>query len=90
MAVTDIAALTSADAVAAFLQRLSYPTDKRMAIPPHAAGLADGERNIREMQLVSECPDGFLRVVFVQLKSLQPRPARSWYGRPGSRARTTF
>jgi hypothetical protein len=66
----DVAALTSVDAVTSFLHRLGYPTSKRAAVPVHALGLADADKSIREMQLLSESPDGFLRVLFVQLKSV--------------------
>src|SRR4051812_12224680 len=66
----DVSRLTSADAVAAFLAKLGYPTAHRQSIPPDAVGLADAEKNIQHMELLSEDPEGFLRVVFAQLRSV--------------------
>ncbi|MGH7176273.1 MAG: hypothetical protein ACREJC_02730, partial [Tepidisphaeraceae bacterium] len=65
----DISRLTSADALAAFFQRLGYSTSKRSTIPAQAVGL-DGLSDIWHIELVSEDADGFLRVVFVQLRSV--------------------
>ena len=65
----DLSRLISVDALAAFFQRLGYSTAKRATIPAQAVGL-DGVGDIRQIELVSEDADGFLRVVFVQLRSV--------------------
>ena len=65
----QLAAVTSADALAALLHNLGYPTDKRSSLSPEALGLADHSA-IRHLELLSEDSDQFLRVYFVQVKSI--------------------
>ena len=67
----QIAELTSADALAAFFAKLGYPTDARIALTPEAVGVAGESPNlIKKVELLSEDPEQFLRVVFAQPKSL--------------------
>ncbi len=67
----DISALATADAVAAFLTRLGYPTDARQPLSPTAFGLStDTADAIRSMELLAEDAEQFLRVVFVELRSV--------------------
>ncbi|HEY3966840.1 MAG TPA: Eco57I restriction-modification methylase domain-containing protein, partial [Planctomycetaceae bacterium] len=67
----DIAGLVSADAVAAFFQHLGYDTARRSGLTPQAIGLTgDAAAPIKSIEILSEDAEGFLRVVFVQLKSL--------------------
>lgn len=70
LSVKDIARLTSADALAAFFHRLGYPTERRAVLPPEALGLADTDKSIAAMELLSADDDAFLRVIFVQLRSV--------------------
>ncbi len=67
----DLAGLTSPDALAAFLSRLGYDTSRRTVLTPTSLGLSgDTATSIRSIELLSEDEDGFLRVLFVQPKSL--------------------
>lgn len=66
----QIAQLTSADAIAAFLHDLGYPTGKRRTLAPKGLNLGDTERAVTHAEIVSEDDDGFLRVVYVSLKSV--------------------
>lgn len=66
----DVSALTSVDALTAFLARLGYPTGKRQVIPPDAIGLADSDKSVQHLELLSEDDEGFLRVIFAQLRSV--------------------
>ena len=67
----DLAGLTSADALAAFLSRLGYDTSRRTVLTPSSLGLSgDTASSIRSIELLSEDEDEFLRVLFVQPKSL--------------------
>lgn len=67
----DISALTSPDALAAFLARLDYKTDSRTPLTPQALGLTGETANaIKKVELLSEDEDQFFRVVFAQPKSL--------------------
>lgn len=67
----DIAGLVSADALAAFFQGLGYETSRRSTLTAQATGLAgDAAAQIKSIEVLCEDPEGFLRVVFVQLKSL--------------------
>ena len=67
----QISALTSLDAVSRFFSDLGYRTDVRQTLPPEAIGLAgDAAAPILGIELLAEDDDGFLRVVFVRLKSL--------------------
>ena len=67
----DLSGLTSPDALVAFLSRLGYETSRRTTLTSTAMGLAgDSAAGIRSIELLSEDEDGFLRVLFVQPKSL--------------------
>src|SRR5271157_26517 len=67
----DLAGLTSPDALAALLSRLGYDTGRRTVLTPSSLGLSgDTAASIRSIELLSEDPDGFLRVLFVQPRSL--------------------
>jgi len=67
----DISGLTSADAVAGFLTSLGYNTDPRVPLTAESIGLAgDSAAAIKSIELLSEDGEKFLRVVFVQLRSL--------------------
>jgi type I restriction-modification system DNA methylase subunit len=68
--VVDITRLTSADALAAFLHNLGYPTNQRATLSPEGIGLPSGGPTVRQMELLSEDADGFLQVIFVQLHSV--------------------
>jgi hypothetical protein len=71
LSTTSVASLTSADGVAAFFTSLGYRTDVRKPLSAEAIGLAgDAAAPIREIELVAEDDDGFMRVVLVHLKSL--------------------
>ena len=70
----DIAGLASAGALAGFLTALGYDTGSRKPLTPEAIGLAgDSAAAIKRMELLSEDGDGFLRVLFVELRSLTAR-----------------
>jgi len=67
----EIAGLVSVDAVAAFFQTLGYDTARRSGLTPQAIGLAgESASPIKSIEVLSEDAEGFLRVVFVQLRSL--------------------
>ena len=67
----DISGLTSADAVAGFLTSLGYNTDARVLLTAESIGLTgDSAAAIKSIELLSEDAEKFLRVVFVQLRSL--------------------
>ena len=66
----DVAGLTSPDAIAALIQRLGYDTAKRAALTPEAIGLTDGDKVFQRIELLSEDAEGFLRVVFAQVRSI--------------------
>ncbi len=67
----DISGLASADAVAAFLTRLDYPTDCRKEESATAYGLSSETADaIRGMELMATDDDEFFRVLFVQLRSV--------------------
>ncbi len=67
----DLSALTSADAVTAFLTRLGYPTGRRTELTATAFGLPSETADaIRRMELLAEDDEQFLRVIFVQLRSV--------------------
>ncbi len=66
-----IAKLSSADALAEFFTALRYRTDARQPLSPEAIGLAgDAAAPIRDIEVLAEDADGFMRVVFVRLRSL--------------------
>ena len=67
----DIGGLASPDAVAGFLARLGYPTDRREELTPAAFGLPSETADaIRRMELLAEDDEQLFRVIFVQLRSL--------------------
>jgi hypothetical protein len=67
----DISRITSPDAAAAFLSSLGYETGNRKPLTPESIGLAgDFAGAIRYLEVMAEDSEGFLRVVFGQLRSL--------------------
>lgn len=63
--------LTSAEALAAFLTALGYDTGRRKSLTSESIGLSgDSAAPIRAIEVLSEDAEGFMRVVFVQLRSL--------------------
>lgn len=67
----DVLDLASADAIAAFLAKLGYDTSDRTPLSPEAVGLSGESASvIKKIELLSEDPEGFLRVVFAQPRSL--------------------
>ena len=66
----DVAGVASVDALAAFLQRLGYDTAKRTSLTAEAIGISDGDGTFRSLELLSEDPEGFLRVIFAQVRSV--------------------
>jgi hypothetical protein len=67
----DIGGLTSADAFTALLAGLGYRTEARTHLTPESIGLAgDSAAAFKKIELLAEDEEGFLRVVFAQLKSL--------------------
>lgn len=67
----EVAELASPDAITAFLARLGYETDDRTVLSPEAIGLTgESASAIRQIELLSEDREQFLRVVFAQPKSL--------------------
>lgn len=67
----DISALTSPDALAAFLARLDYKTDSRTPLTPQALGLTGETANaIKKVELLAKDEDDELLVVFAQPRSL--------------------
>jgi hypothetical protein len=70
----DVGDLSSADALAAFLARLGYQTRVRTPLTPESIGLTgESASALRKIELLSEDPEQFLRVVFAQPKSLTAR-----------------
>src|SRR5438132_11959989 len=70
----DVAEITSPDALTAFLAKLGYDTADRALLSPEAVGLAgESAGAIKRIELLSEDPEQFLRVVFAQPKSLTAR-----------------
>jgi hypothetical protein len=67
----EVTELASPDALAAFLARLGYDTSDRALLSREVVGLS-GELSgaIKRIELLSEDPEQFLRVVFAQPKSL--------------------
>ncbi len=63
--------LASPDAITAFLAKLGYDTADRTSLSPEAVGLSEESASgIKRIELLSEDPEKFLRVVFAQPKSL--------------------
>jgi hypothetical protein len=66
--------LASPDDVAAFLAKLGYDTADRAPLTPEAVGLSgESAAAVKRIELLSEDPEHFLRVVFAQPKSLTAR-----------------
>jgi hypothetical protein len=71
LASSEVAGLTSADAIAAFFTSRGYRTGVRQALTAESIGLAgEAAAPVRGIELIAADDDGFLRVVLVQLKSL--------------------
>ena len=71
---SDVAGLASADAMAGVLTQLGYETGARAELTPEAIGLSgDSATAIRRIERLSEDSEGFLNVVFAQLRSLTAR-----------------
>jgi len=67
----DVSHLTSSDGIAAFLATLGYDTGSRTRLSPEAIGLSgESASAVTGIAVLSEAPEGFLRVVFVHLRSL--------------------
>jgi hypothetical protein len=67
----DVAKLSSADAVAEFFAALGYRIDDRQPLTAESIGLAgEAAAPIRDIEVLSDDEDGFLRVLFVRLRSL--------------------
>jgi type I restriction-modification system DNA methylase subunit len=67
----EVIELASPDAITAFLGKLGYETADRMLLSPEAVGLSgESASAIKRIELLSEDPEQFLRVVFAQPKSL--------------------
>lgn len=67
----DVADLASPDAIAALLAKLGYDTGSRAVLSPEAVGLSgESASAVKRIELLSEDPEGFFRVVFAQLRSL--------------------
>lgn len=70
----DLQGLTSADALAQFFTALGYDTGSRTALTPEAIGLSgESATAIRAIEVLADDAEGFLRVVFVHLRSLTAR-----------------
>jgi hypothetical protein len=67
----DVAELASADSIAALFTRLGYDTGSRAALSPEALGLTgESAAAVKQVELLAEDPERFLRVVFVRPRSL--------------------
>ncbi len=67
----NVSNLSSQDAIAAFFMELGYDTSRRSPLTADAIGLTGDSANaVRQIEVLSEDDEGFLRVVFVQLRSL--------------------
>lgn len=66
----QVSELSTTDGLAAFLANLGYDTSRRQVLPAEALGLAEGEATYRHIEVLSEDAEGFLRVIFVKLRSI--------------------
>jgi hypothetical protein len=67
----EVIELASPDALTAFLAKLGYDTSDRKVLTPAAVGLAgESASAVKQIELLSEDPEHFLRVVFAQPRSL--------------------
>lgn len=74
IAPAQVSQLASADALAAFFSALGYNTGGRKPLTPESIGLTgDAAAALREIELLAEDEDGFLRVLFVRLRALTAR-----------------
>lgn len=86
LTIKDIAGLASLDAVAGFLARLGYPTDRREELSAAALGLPPETADaIRKIELLAEDAERFLRVIFVQLRSVTAKARNELARNLGSR-----
>lgn len=61
----------SPDAITAFLAKLGYDTSDRALLSPQAVGLSgESASAVKRIELLSEDPEKFLRVVFAQPRTL--------------------
>lgn len=83
----DIAGLASPDAVAGFLARLGYPSDRREELSAAAFGLPPETADaIRKMELLAEDDERFFRVIVVQLRSVTAKARNELARNLGSRS----
>ncbi|MEX0885886.1 MAG: Eco57I restriction-modification methylase domain-containing protein [Phycisphaeraceae bacterium] len=73
LAPPDIARLTSADALAGLLDRLGYDTSRRVELTTQALGYTDRDKDIRHVELLAADSEDFLRIVFVNVRSITAR-----------------
>ena len=67
----QIGALSSADAIAAFLDELGYQTRSRTPLTAESIGLSgDAAATFKKIELLAEDDEHFLRVLFAQPRSL--------------------
>src|SRR5438132_1755813 len=67
----EITELASPEAITAFLAKLGYDTADRAILTPEAVGLSgESASAIKRIELLSEDPEQFLRVMFAQSRSL--------------------
>jgi type I restriction-modification system DNA methylase subunit len=67
----EVFELASPDAIRAFLAKLGYDTSAHAPLSPKAVGLSgESASAVKHIELLSEDPEKFLRVVFAQLKAL--------------------
>lgn len=67
----DVSELATPDAITALLTKLGYDTADRTLLSPEAVGLgSESASAIKRIELLSEDPERFLRVVFAQPRSL--------------------
>jgi hypothetical protein len=79
----DVSHLTSPDAVAALLTALGYDTGTRERLSPEAIGLSgESAAAVVGIEVLSEDPEEFLRVVFVHLRSLTAKARNDLAGVP--------
>src|SRR5437588_7926958 len=67
----EVVELASPAALTAFLAKLGYDTADRALLSPEAVGLSgESASAIKRIELLSEDPEQFLRIVFAQPRSL--------------------
>ncbi len=71
LTVKEVTELASPDAITAFLAKLGYDTGDHALLSPEAVWLSgESASAVKKIELLSEDPEQFLRVVFAQPKSL--------------------